>query len=610
MSEEVSKIFRPDFLQIPQDCQTFLEVFRSCQNLCRSNHCDRKSQGSRWTWIQNVSIYAFSFRVRKKPHAGLFSLLFLVYLTLASSQRIPPEDDSKDQTVSPFSSANLPSGLQVPPGVQICSSNSDCHIDLNERCVQVSYLPYMICGCGQAFVRNNVNGVCELKKGVRIVLRFNSLAFVSEYLKTTTPGFIRMRELTESTLLSIVNSSSQLTDCVKDIRIVSFQKPPDEPSNEASLEAEALIYITNSLYQSIKSRENSLALVFVKEISVSIHELNNSRFSTNPEFDVVVTQIEADVDPCQVDDLNYCSPNSLCFFALNENRYSCSCKDRFTDLSPHPRFLGEVCSLECPDNYCSNDGHCHVDKVSSALYCTCNHWNVGSRCQYSGIIVFSVLGVIFLLLLFVVGCTASAFCGQRRDSNVTDSSDISRHRLMQPKPSLLSSCPEDHSARPFRITIDNLNYASDTSMTPVIQFSPSSLVQQSSRESCDFTAQHHSHHSPHHSQHVVKQVIHHPPPDTEAHCPHPITVPTSQITHMLPCHPTPSPRPSLSSTVAVQTENYNRTMCSEVTLCPSTVQEVSLDKPARGPRILGNEKVYAEGNAVKNEPDSVQMSWC
>lgn len=524
-----------------------------------------------------------------------------VYLTVVSSQRLSPEEDSKETHVSSNNNNSLSTQVsQIVSGLKVCSSNADCHIDLNERCI-TSFLPYMTCGCGQAFTRNKQSNVCELKRGVRMVFRFDSLAFLPEYSKKTTPGFIRMKELTESTLGSLVNSSSQLTDCVKDIQVVSFQKGNDELTNEASLEAEALIYITNSLYQAVKSRKKSLALVIVKEISVLVHQLNSSRFATNPEFDVVATQIDADVDPCFVDDLNYCSPNSLCFFALNDNRYSCSCKDRFTDLSPHPRFPGEICSLECPDDYCSNDGYCHVDKAYSRLYCTCNHWNIGSRCQYSGIIVFSVLGVIVLLLLLVVGCTTAAFCGRRE--TIADSSDISRRRLMQPKASLLSSCPEDHSSRPFRITIDNLNYASDTTshMTPVIQFSPNSLVQQSSRESCDFSAQHQGHHA----HHILPQVIHHPPSERDTEMNTPVqhnshtSVPQIIQTH----HPTPSPRPSLSSTIGVQTDNVR-----EVVLTPASFHEVSLDKSPRGLRVVQNDKVYAEG--VPKESDSVQVSWC
>ena len=432
---------------------------------------------------------------------------------------------------------------------------------------------------------------------------------MTEYLKKTTPGFIRMKELTESTLRNIVNTSSQLTECVKDIRVVSFQRPLDEtPSDGPSLEAEVLIYITNSLYQSIKSRENSLALVFVKEISVAVHELNTSRFSSNPEFDAAVTQIEGDVDPCQVDDLNYCSADSSCFMTTStDNRYACLCKDRFTDLSPHPRFPGEICSLECPDDYCSNDGYCHVDRTSNELYCTCNHWNVGSRCQYSGIVVFSVLGVIVLLLLFVVGCTAAVLSGQRRAGGTSDSSENSRHHLIHQKSSLVSSCPEEHpSIRPFRITIDNLNYASDTIShgTPVIQFTPG-LVQQSSRESGDFTSHPQIYSQPQQHQSIPQVVHHSPPPETEACCSH--------VTHEFSNNtsPIPSPRPSIS-TIGVQTEDLNRS--DKMSPVTPTTREVSLDKPPRGGlKVLPNDKIYSEGHPIiTKEGDSsrTENSWC
>lgn len=477
----------------------------------------------------------------------------------------------------------------------MCMSHADCHIDLNERCVHVAFLPYMVCGCGQSFVRNTSNNVCELKRGIRLVFRFNSLPFAPEYYRTNTPGFIRMKELIETTLFIVINASTQLSQCVKDTRVISFRRPHDDPT-DSSLEAETLMFITNSLYQSIKSREKSLALVFVKELAVSIHAINASRYDTSPEFDAIITEIEADINSCAMSDLNYCSTDASCMFFERENRFSCMCRDRFTDTSPHPRYQGEICSLECPEDYCSNDGHCHVDKLTASLYCTCNHWNVGARCQYSGIVVFSILGIVVILLLFVVGCTASVFCGGSRSSSPVGSSELSQRSLLQPKPSLLSSSCEDHSVRPFRITIDNMNYGDGVGGgAPIIQFSPGTLVQQASRrESTDYG--------------------HHNPPSTVSHgygtCPS-----TLSPHHLMSYHPTPIPSPSIST--AVQTEPSEQM----IGLSPASF-EVSLDKPSRGLKVpSGSDRIYSEaiptpakraekGGIDKSDEGKGTSSWC
>lgn len=473
--------------------------------------------------------------------------------------------------------------IPIPKSHKVCLLNTDCHLDLNERCIQDQSIPYTICGCGHAFVRNDINNVCELKRGIKLVIKFASLPFVHEYFRNNTPAFVRLKELAEVTLNTVIQSSQKLSECVKDVSVTSFRSSMSG-NNSNSVESETLIYITNSLYTSIKARETSLALVFVKEISISVHDLNRTKFHTNPEFDLLVTEIEADIDPCHIPDLNYCSQeSSVCLRHEKDNMFRCECRDRFTDQSPHPLFPGEVCSLECPDDYCSNDGHCHVDRRSSDLYCTCNHWNVGSRCQYDGIIVVSVLAVIVILLLLVVGCTASAFCSGRRSSDHIDhhritsfprsATDNSSQNLVQAKPSLLSSsCGDDH-VRPFRITIDNLNYGSDQHATPVVQFSPTSLVAPSHRDSC---------HSGHNQQHAMSNLT----------------------------SPAPSPRPSISA--AVQTENLFDSLSADQLhqQMSSSSLEVALDKPARGLRAPGIDKSVESRPAGRLERLDNGISWC
>jgi hypothetical protein len=480
----------------------------------------------------------------------------------------------------------------------------DCHLDLNERCIQEPGMAYTTCGCGRAFVRRSGHeSVCELKRGIRLLIRFASLSFVSELFRPATPSFIRMKELTQLTLRSVVHASDSLSQCVKDMRILSFKSSSSSscshslPDPRNCVEAETLVYITDSLFQQIVTRETSLALVFVKEISVSVHQLNRTNFSKSPQFDLTVMEIESDVDPCLLPDLNFCSPtdSSLCLRSESSDSrtvFSCECKDRFSDLSPHPLFPGEVCRLQCPHDYCSNDGHCHVDRSSSHLYCTCNHWNVGSRCQYDGIVVVSVLAVIVLLLLLVVGCTASVFCSDRRTAtaaaaaaadhqqnmsrrNISSYQDPgSRQNLVHAKPSLLSSSCPDEQIRPFRITIDNLNYgptdARPAPGTPVVQFSPTSLAPPTHRDSCS-SGQHH----------LVSSMS-----------------------------PVPSPRPSVS-VAAVQTENLFDCLAVD-DLQPhmsSSSLEVAVDRPARAPRTPVPAERTGTFTSTHNRDDN-SISWC
>lgn len=183
-----------------------------------------------------------------------------------------------------------------------------------------------------------------------------------------------------------------------------------------------------------------------------------------------------------------------------------------------------------------------------------------------------------LLLLFVVGCTSAAFCGQRRVIAAAPNtiSPSSRYPVSN-KP--VSSCYEEH-VRPFRITIDN-PYEGLTNN--IATCSPSHV-------DC-----------PLHRHHSLNDRL----------SPRTSFEENDRIPHNLSNHasPVPSPRPSISA--AVQTEgagnNISGSNCitTEPGFGPTTgsgvvvpisvitppTPEVALDRPARGiSKQAGNKK--------------------
>lgn len=323
-------------------------------------------------------------------------------------------------------------GLNLPPrpSNRFCTTSTDCHLDLNERCV--SQGTFSVCDCREPFLRDAATNSCEIKRAVRIGVKFCALSFTPELSKKNTPLYIRMKELAEKTIMSIVAYSPVLALGVSEARVSDF--------SDGSLQATCYLFVRESLYR--RGSMEALSLLLVKEISVAVHELNATK-DASPAYDMVVTELDTAINPCALSELNYCSDEAVC--VPSKYGFACKCDERFTDTSPHPAFPGETCSIECPESYCQNGGHCHVGKRDAVLYCTCNNWNVGARCQYSGIVVFSVLGVVVVLLLFVVGCTASAFCGHR--------ASMQENAIQYSKP-VTPNYNEEH-IRPFRITIDN-----------------------------------------------------------------------------------------------------------------------------------------------------------
>ncbi|RWS28117.1 serine-rich adhesin for platelets-like protein [Leptotrombidium deliense] len=291
--------------------------------------------------------------------------------------------------------------------VRSCMSIADCHLDLNERCI--SNGSRSVCSCRHPFLKDRQTNSCEILEGVKIVVRFGSTSFSQDLKRKNSPQFIEMKDLTENILLLLFKRSQSLSDAVTGIRVDDF--------DEGSLLVNAFVFIQTSV---IKRRNNmkKLDLLFATEFTSVISKLNNSFGNFGPLInasDVSIVEVDIGVNPCDFSELNYCSGNAECI--PNRGHFNaaflCKCRDGFTDTSPHPLHLGESCTVECPVSYCSNGGHCHISQEDNSLFCTCQQWNLGNRCQYSGIVVLIVFGVVVLLLMLIVGCTVSAFCARR-----------------------------------------------------------------------------------------------------------------------------------------------------------------------------------------------------
>ncbi|RWS13647.1 serine-rich adhesin for platelets-like protein [Dinothrombium tinctorium] len=341
---------------------------------------------------------------------------------------------------SNISESNFENELLLQPSKQkprICLRSSDCQLDLNERCVPNG--SHRICSCAQPFRKNSETNVCEIISGVKIVARFGSTAYKADLNRVNSPTFIKMKNWAENALWSLIRQSSILSEGISEIKVIGFSK--------GSLLVHALILIHSSLIRNRK-RIKKLDLVLATEFSLVIDnfskQLDNFGTQVNAS-DITIIDINTDVNPCELNELNYCSKNAICVQS-NEHSlnlgFQCKCKKGYADSSPHPSYLGESCSVECPQSYCSNDGHCHVDD-ENGLYCTCQDWNIGPRCQYSGVIVLSALAVIVALLMLIVGCSVYAFCGWRSRNNTSQNAQL----MVDPQ--------YEEAVRNMRVTIDN-----------------------------------------------------------------------------------------------------------------------------------------------------------
>ncbi|XP_015789455.1 uncharacterized protein LOC107366380 isoform X2 [Tetranychus urticae] len=322
---------------------------------------------------------------------------------------------------------------------RLCSSPYNCHLHLNERCV--SSANFNVCQCVEPFHRTNHSEPCRIKKGALITVSFGNLIWSDDLANIYSPRFIETKDQTERSLRVIMDRSPLLASGIVSIGVLSF--------SPGSVSAKAMVHVRNDLFT------NNFKVNLAREMTQAVADLSESASSMPSELlfrNVTIKAIQDDIDPCGIADLNYCSPNSVCLpippqgaiaaNLLSEPGFRCQCKPGFTDLSPNPYYPGEVCRVECPLSYCENGGHCLVNALDSTLYCTCQDWNVGPRCQYSGILVFSVLGVVVILLMLIVACTTSAFCGKR----VTRETVFSRR---------VSPVTYDDTIRPFRIAVNN-----------------------------------------------------------------------------------------------------------------------------------------------------------
>ena len=287
-----------------------------------------------------------------------------------------------------------------------CLNDFNCQLNLNQRCVNNN------CKCIQPFFKQDESRECKLLKGSLIAFKYYELKYLNQLENVNSPQYIKFKYDIETSLRYIINTSHSLSSNIIHLQLINISNFP----HTSTFLVEVLIMIKEKLFS------NNFKVDFTREMTKAILKLpanillSNENSDYNPDldssyFNLSIVSIDFNINPCTIQDLNYCGENSICTQKANHmTGFECKCKPGYTDNSPNPSYSGEVCIMQCPVSYCQNNGHCLIDPNDLSLYCTCTNWNLGNRCQYTPLIVFTLFASIIILIMLLIGSLFYILC--------------------------------------------------------------------------------------------------------------------------------------------------------------------------------------------------------
>lgn len=337
---------------------------------------------------------------------------------------------------------NVPKKSEIFENQRFCLSSSDCYLELNERCILKE--KYSICDCAKSFFRDEFTRRCQINKLIRTVFKVTfSHDNKSISLNKNSHEFLQFRTKLDNNLWFYINYSNYLNLIIQKTEFVEFN-----PSNQSiTLD----FYLKN---RHIISHNSFIENNFIQEISSKLSQTLKTLIDDQVINFFNVEEIFDDLDPCTIHSLNYCNENSYCTRIENsEIGFRCSCKNSFTDLSPHPQFIGEICQIQCTSDYCYNDGFCIINNAKS-LECKCFNWDFGNRCQFSGILVVSIAGLLLVMLIIILTFSLSIICLFKFKKDLTSSNKDIESESNKPLGTIFND--EDHYDLPHPYTNQNV----------------------------------------------------------------------------------------------------------------------------------------------------------
>ncbi|XP_013777871.1 uncharacterized protein LOC106462492, partial [Limulus polyphemus] len=290
--------------------------------------------------------------------------------------------DKRTLGVSRSSSTETPkSSLQ-----RFCTSIQHCNASQKERCVSKG--THSVCECGSAFARNPETSVCQEKIPVMASLKFPNEEFITGLDNPTSVVHQRKKRDAEQTMWSVVQLSDSLQKLVAHVIIDGFS------AGSVVLNIQMILA---GLHEDMSPEEleKFVGQELEDVLSNKIHLLQGALL--NLENAILLR-----INPCQYEELNYCSKNADCLPDKSKaGGFQCVCREKYTDNSPDDDYPGEVCIAICPKDFCRNNGHCRVGSDDN-FYCSCAEWYVGWRCEIPGQAIIGGVAAIAVVLLVVL----------------------------------------------------------------------------------------------------------------------------------------------------------------------------------------------------------------
>lgn len=331
--------------------------------------------------------------------------------------------------------------------LRFCVLSFDCDLLLNERCIQ--HEKFGLCGCQVGFYRHPQTKECLPKVIMRLVLKLTwpSNLNTGNYSSATLQNMHSFRQPIETIIKAFIPKSLWLQSIVGKVNLIGLRENNQIAVIDLYLHLDSTRTSSSTLIREAKYQTYTDLMKFIAIYNEINKRLVN--FTTVYPTSLELIDVTGDINLCEITDMNYCSKQAIC----THDTYfiNCGCLEGFSDVSPlHVKYPGEICRIQCTDNYCHNGGYCHIVN-DVQLYCSCQRWNVGNRCQFSSLVVISTFLVAVIIVLLIIALIMYHISQSKCVRGPPKQPTLTRQKQLSFGPLMKAYDEESHA---FRVTID------------------------------------------------------------------------------------------------------------------------------------------------------------
>ncbi|CAK9305110.1 unnamed protein product [Gordionus sp. m RMFG-2023] len=281
-------------------------------------------------------------------------------------------------------------GNILASAMAFCQANVNCLAP--RKCVSINNNP-SLCQCPSPYILDPTTNSCGLPStAIRVVVHMTRIRFKHDYLNADSRKYKELQGKFLSTIWLIILANSDAAGFILNVYVVHF------------LPGSVIVHADIVLKQGANRTADDIRRIFAEGLKrpplYAPLNLTNSRIKAAYEK-----------DPCVSGGVNLCpEPDTVCVSSHMIFK-ECRCKEGYQEMvEKETGFI--KCSMNCPRDYCSNNGICEIK--SNKKYCKCPDWYLGDRCQHNGFDI--IVSLMTATIIFIIaGISVFAYYAKKKE---------------------------------------------------------------------------------------------------------------------------------------------------------------------------------------------------